>query len=78
MCGLHSMPCNTESVRQLFRVSLNRDEPFDPLAANFRGHVAPVVRRGNDGDVEPVKMSWRSLLPQLVRTPPRVTTGRSA
>lgn len=55
MCSLHSMTSNTESVRQLSRVSLNRDKPFDPLAADFPGHGAPVARRENDGDVELVK-----------------------
>ena len=76
MCNLYSMTRAREAVLRLFRIGHNRAAAFEPKDALFPGHVAPVVRRGGDGDLELVTMSWGYVLPQAGRAPRRVTNFR--
>ena len=76
MCNLYSLTPKRDSVAQFFRVSHNRSVVFDPLAAIFPRHVAPIVRRAQDGERELVRMSWGFMLLQQERAPRPVTNVR--
>lgn len=76
MCNLYSVTKGTEAVRRLFRVSSNRAAPFEPRGAIFPGHMAPVVRRAEDGERELLELSWGFVLPQPGKAPRRVTNTR--
>lgn len=76
MCNLYSMTRTPEAVRRLFRVPHNRCAAFDPRAAVFPGHDAPVVRRAADGEREVALLSWGFVLPQPNRAAKRVTNVR--
>jgi putative SOS response-associated peptidase YedK len=77
MCNLYSMTRNVEAIRRLFRISHNRaPASIDPLPAIFPGHMAPVVRRAEDGERELVMISWGFVLPQNGKAPRRVTNVR--
>jgi putative SOS response-associated peptidase YedK len=64
MCNLYSLNKKRDAVARFFRVAHNRSVAFEPVAAIFPGHVAPVIRRSTDGDREIVLMSWGFVLPQ--------------
>ncbi len=76
MCNLYSQTRAVEAVRRLFRVSSNRAAVFQPKDAIFPGHMAPVVRRAQDGERELVELSWGFVLPQPAKAPRRVTNTR--
>ena len=76
MCNLYSMTKVPEAVRRLFRVSSNRATAFEPKDAIFPGHVAPVVRKAQDGERELLELSWGFVLPQPGKAPRRVTNTR--
>ena len=65
-----------EAVLRLFRVGHNRAGAFEPRDAIFPGHMAPVVRRGADGERELAPLSWGFVLPQPGKAPRRVTNFR--
>jgi putative SOS response-associated peptidase YedK len=70
VCNLYSLNKKRDMLALFFRVSHNRTVGFEPLAATFPGHVAPVVRHSADGEREIVLMSWGFVLPQRDKTPP--------
>lgn len=77
MCNLYSMTRNVEAIRRLFRVSHNRaPTSIEPLPAIFPGHLAPVVRRAEDGEREFTMLSWGFVLLQNGKAPRRVTNVR--
>lgn len=76
MCNLYSQTRAVEAVRRLFRVSSNRAVALEPKDAIFPGHMAPVVRRAQDGERELVELSWGFVLPQPGKAPRRVTNTR--
>jgi putative SOS response-associated peptidase YedK len=76
MCNLYSITAARDAVLSLFRVGHNRAAAFEPLAAIFPGHLAPVVRLAEDGARELEAMSWGVVLPQEGRAPRRVTNAR--
>lgn len=76
MCNLYSLTKSREAIAALFRVPHNRAAAFEPLAAIFPGHMAPVVRPTGDGERELVLMSWGFVLPQPGKAPRRVTNTR--
>ena len=76
MCNLYSMTAARDAVGRLFRVSHNRAAMFAPLDAIFPGHMAPVVRRAEDGERELLTSSWGFVLPQQGKAPRRVTNVR--
>lgn len=76
MCNLYSMTKAREALLRLFRIGHNRAAAFDPKDAIFPGHVAPIVRRAGDGELELVSMGWGFVLPQPGRAPRRVTNFR--
>ena len=63
-CNLYSMTKVPEAVRRLFRVSSNRAAAFEPKDAIYPGHMAPVIRRAEDGECELLELSWGFVLPQ--------------
>src|SRR6266436_4654717 len=73
MCNLYSLNKKRDAVARFFRVSHNRAAAYEPLAAIFPGHIAPVVRRSADGEREVVTMSWGFMLLQQGRAPRPVT-----
>ena len=60
MCNLYSNTIPSEAMRQLFDVAVERDRlgNAEPLPAIYPKHVAPVVRKSEDGDRELVPLSW--------------------
>jgi putative SOS response-associated peptidase YedK len=76
MCNLYSQTRAVEAVRRLFRVSSNRAAAFEPKDGIFPGHMAPVVRRAEDGERELLELSWGFVLPQPGKAPRRVTNTR--
>jgi putative SOS response-associated peptidase YedK len=65
-----------EAVRRLFNVSSNRAAAFEIKDVIFPGHMAPVVRRAEDGERELLELSWGFVLPQPGKAPRRVTNTR--
>jgi putative SOS response-associated peptidase YedK len=76
MCNLYSLNKKRDAVARFFRVSHNRAAAFEPLAAIFPGHVAPVVRQTEDNERELVMLSWGFVLLQKDKAPRRVTNVR--
>ena len=53
------MTRNVEAIWRLFRIPHNgAPTTLEPLMAIFPGHMAPIVRRAEDGERELVIMSW--------------------
>lgn len=77
MCNLYSITETREAVIRLFRVGDNRAAAFEPLAAVFPGHTAPVVRMAEDGERELVLLNWGFVLPQPGKAAKRVSNARS-
>ncbi len=70
---------NQDAIRRLFRVDPQRDRLGNqpPLTANFPGYDAPVVRKGDDGERELVRLNWGFVLLQPGgKVPKRVTNAR--
>ena len=76
MCNLYSLNKKRDMVARFFRVSHNRATSFEPAAAIFPRHVAPVVRQTGGGEREIVTMSWGFMLLQNGRAPRPVTNVR--
>jgi putative SOS response-associated peptidase YedK len=76
MCNLYSLHKKRDMVARFFRVSHNRAAAFEPSAAIFPRHVAPIVRRTAEGEREIVTMSWGFMLLQNDRAPRPVTNVR--
>ena len=76
MCNLYSLNKKRDAVARFFRVSHNRSAAYEPAAAIFPRHVAPVVRESADGEREIVTMSWGFMLLQKERAPRPVTNVR--
>jgi putative SOS response-associated peptidase YedK len=76
MCNLYSQTSAPEAVRRLFRLSSNRATAFEPKDAIFPGHMAPVVRRAEDGERELLELPWGFVLSQPGKAPRRVTNTR--
>jgi putative SOS response-associated peptidase YedK len=76
MCNLYSLNKKRDAVARFFRVSHNRTGSFDPTAAIFPKHIAPVVRLSADGEREIVTMSWGFMLLQNGKAPRPVTNVR--
>jgi len=76
MCNLYSMTRSREAILRLFRISPNRAVAMAPQPAIFPAHLAPVIRRAEDGERELSMLSWGFVLPQKDRAPRRVTNVR--
>lgn len=77
MCNLYSMTRNVGAIRRLLRIPHNRaPASMEPLAAIFPSHMAPVVRRTEDGERELSMLSWGFVLLQNGKAPRRVTNVR--
>ncbi len=59
-----------------FRLTDNRMAGWEPLPAIFPGHMAPIIRRGEDNERELVLRSWGFILLQQGKAPRRVTNTR--
>lgn len=77
MCNLYSITTAQEAVRRFFRVERDFAGNLPPLPSVFPGHMAPVVRKGEDGKRELVMLRWGFVLPQEGRAPKDVTNARS-
>ena len=73
MCNLYSLTPKEDDVGRFLRVSHNGRAAFKPVNAIFPRHVAPVVRRSDDGEREIVLMSWAVFAPGEERAPNPVT-----
>ena len=62
MCNLYSIKTRRADLARKFGFSDNRMAAFDPLEAIFPGHIAPIIRRSEDGARELVMRSWRFIL----------------
>jgi putative SOS response-associated peptidase YedK len=58
MCNLYSQTRNVEAIRRLFHISNNRATRIDPQRSIFPGWTAPVIRRADDGEREPVQWGF--------------------
>ncbi|WP_170519264.1 SOS response-associated peptidase [Ruegeria atlantica] len=60
MCNLYSNTIPAAAMRQLFDVTVERDRlgNAEPLTAIYPKHMAPVVRKADDGVRELVPLSW--------------------
>jgi putative SOS response-associated peptidase YedK len=76
MCNLYSLNKKRDAVARFFRVSHNRADAYDPLAAVFPGHTAPVIKETADGERELVLRSWGFVLLREGYAPKRVTNTR--
>src|ERR1700741_2774881 len=70
MCNLYSMTKGQDAIRQLFRVTRDRAGNLPPLPGIFPDMMAPVIRRGQDGERELVMARWG------MPTPPQFLKGR--
>lgn len=71
MCNLYSMTRDRAKMLARFGVKDNRATFFEPKAAIFPGHEAPVVRIADDGERMLEMMYWG-----FVRRPPGKAPGR--
>jgi putative SOS response-associated peptidase YedK len=76
MCNLYSQTRAVEAIRRLFPIHDNRAMRTESRDAIFPGHMAPVVRRAEDGERELLELSWGFVLPQPGKAPRRVTNTR--
>lgn len=76
MCNLYSVKTSRKSLIEKFRLSDNRIAVFDPMAAIFPGHMAPVIKVTAEGDRELVLRSWGFVLLRDGYAPKRVTNAR--
>ncbi len=60
MCNLYSNTIPADAMRQLFDVAVERDRlgNAEPLPAIYPKHMAPIVRKDEDGARELVSLSW--------------------
>jgi len=76
MCNLYSELKPRQAMREVFGVSDNRADAFDPFPAVFPGGDAPVVRMAADGEREIAVLSWGFPLLMKGKAPKRVTNMR--
>src|SRR5215510_10071817 len=76
MCNLYSIRSSRAKLSRYFGLADNRIESFEPLAAIFPGHMAPIVKCSPDGDRELVMRSWGFVLLRDGYAPKRVTNTR--
>ena len=76
MSNLYSMTRDTRAIADLFHVSSNRATGIEPQDGISPGHVALVVRIGEDGGRELVPMNWGFVLLQPGKGPRRVSNTR--
>jgi len=76
MCNLYSLRNSRAALARKFRLSDNRMAAFDPLAAIFPGHMAPIIKQSADGERELVLRSWGFVLLRDGYAPKRVTNTR--
>jgi putative SOS response-associated peptidase YedK len=69
VCNLYSMTKGQDAIRQLFRVTNDRTGNLPPLPGIFPDYMAPVIRRGQDGERELVMARWG------MPTPPKFRSG---
>ncbi len=60
MCNLYSNTTPADAMRQLFDVAVEKDRlgNAEPLPAIYPKHMAPIVRKDEDGAREVVSLSW--------------------
>jgi putative SOS response-associated peptidase YedK len=76
MCNLYSIRTSRAAVARKFMLSDNRMAAFEPLAAIFPGHTAPIIKQSVDGERELVMRSWGFVLLRDGYAPKRVTNTR--
>lgn len=76
MCNLYSVKTSRKTLMETFRLSDNRIAVFEPLAAIFPGHMAPIIKATAEGDRELVLRSWGFVLLRDGYAPKRVTNAR--
>jgi putative SOS response-associated peptidase YedK len=76
MCNLYSVRTSRAALARKFLVGDNRIQNFTPLPAIFPGHMAPIVKRAEDGERELVMRSWGFILLRDGYAPKRVTNSR--
>jgi putative SOS response-associated peptidase YedK len=76
MCNLYSIKTDRAALARKFMLSDNRMAAFDPLAAIFPGHMAPIIKQSADGARELVMRSWGFVLLRDGYAPKRVTNTR--
>ncbi len=59
MCNLYSNTTPADAMRQLFDVAVEKDRlgNAEPLSAIYPKHMAPIVRKDEDGARELVSLS---------------------
>ena len=62
MCNLYSIKTRRIDLARKFGLSDNRMAAFEPLAAIFPGHMAPIIKQSDDGERELVLRSWGFVL----------------
>jgi putative SOS response-associated peptidase YedK len=58
LCNLYSTTRTQDAMRQLFRFKRDRVGNLPPLPGIFPDMMAPVIRRGQDGERELVMARW--------------------
>jgi putative SOS response-associated peptidase YedK len=76
VCNLYSVRTSRKTMMAAFRLTDNRMASWEPLPAIFPGHMAPIIRRGEDNERELVLRSWGFILLQQGKAPRRVTNTR--
>jgi putative SOS response-associated peptidase YedK len=76
MCNLYSVRTSRAALARKFGLADNRMAAFEPLPAIFPGHMAPVIKRAEDGERELVMRSWGFILLREGYAPKRVTNTR--
>lgn len=76
MCNLYSIKTRRADLARKFSLSDNRMAGVEELPAIFPGHMAPVVKRSDDGERELVLRSWGFVLLREGYAPKRVTNAR--
>jgi putative SOS response-associated peptidase YedK len=70
MCNLYSMTKGQDAIRQLFGVKHDRVGNLPPLPGIFPDMMAPIIRKSQDGEREPVMARWGMPTPPQFRKGP--------
>src|SRR5688572_8957547 len=76
MCNLYSIKTRRAHLARSFALSDNRMAAFEDLDAIFPGHMAPIIKRSEDGARELLLRSWGFVLLRDGYAPKRVTNAR--
>jgi putative SOS response-associated peptidase YedK len=76
VCNLYSVRTSRAALARKFNLGDNRIQQFEPLSAIFPGHMAPIIKRSDDGHRELVMRSWGFILLRDGYAPKRVTNTR--